>query len=109
MVRIQHGSPFNSETSDKDENNCPKTFGWSLRLTVRTPPFHGGDTGSNPVGITILRSLSSVGRASALQAEGHWFEPSSDHHLNGAVAQLVRVSACHAEGRGFESRQLRHL
>ena len=25
----------------------------------------------------------------------------------GAVVQLVRISACHAEGRGFESRPLR--
>ena len=25
------------------------------------------------------------------------------------VAQLVRVSACHAEGRGFEPRQPRHI
>jgi hypothetical protein len=29
--------------------------------------------------------------------------------LNGAVAQLVRASACHAEGRESESRQLRHF
>lgn len=28
---------------------------------------------------------------------------------NGAVEQLECSSACHAEGRGFESRQLRHL
>lgn len=27
---------------------------------------------------------------------------------HGVVVQLVRISACHAEGRGFESRPLRH-
>ena len=33
-----------------------------------------------------------------------------DHNEKCAgVAQLVRVSACHAEGRGFESRHSRHL
>ena len=45
---------------------------------------------------------SSAGRASALQAEGHRFEPYCSHH-NGPVAQLVRALACHARGRGFES------
>ena len=25
--------------------------------------------------------ISSVGRASPLQGEGHWFKPSSDHHI----------------------------
>ena len=46
---------------------------------------------------------SSAGRASALQAEGHRFEPCCSHHTNGPVVQLVRTLACHARGRGFES------
>ena len=52
-------------------------------------------------------SHSSVGRAPALQAGGHWFEPNCDHHYGG-VAQLVRVLACHARCREFESRHFRH-
>ena len=50
---------------------------------VKTPPFHGGISGSSPDRDTI-RKLSSVGRASALQAEGHRFEPYSSHQLNSA-------------------------
>lgn len=29
--------------------------------------------------------------------------------INGGVVQLVRTSACHAEGREFESRRSRHF
>jgi hypothetical protein len=52
---------------------------WPLGQAVKTPPFHGGNTGSNPVGVTIWR-ISSAGRASALQAEGRRFDPVILHH-----------------------------
>ena len=48
------------------------------------------------------REHSSAGRASALQAEGHRFEPYCSHYF-GPVVQLVRTLACHARGRGFDS------
>ena len=54
------------------------------------------------------REHSSVGRASALQAEGHRFEPYCSHQ-NGPVVQLVRTLACHARGRGFEPHPGRHI
>ena len=50
----------------------------------------------------VMWGLSSAGRASALQAEGHRFEPYSAHHEDGLVVQLVRMPACHAGGRRFE-------
>ena len=49
-----------------------------LGQAVKTSPFHGGNTGSIPVGVTIW-GVSSVGRASALQAGGHRFEPCTPH------------------------------
>ena len=52
---------------------------------------------------------SSAGRASALHAEGHRFEPYCAHHIYGPVVQLVRMPACHAGGRGFEPHPDRHL
>ena len=61
-----------------------------------------------------FRVISSVGRASALQAECRRFDSVITHQVSpfivvenndcAVVAQLVRVSACHAEGRGFEPR-----
>ena len=38
---------------------------WPVGQVVKTSPFHGGITGSNPVRVTICRS-SSIGRATDL-------------------------------------------
>ena len=51
--------------------------------------------------IAVSREFSSAGRASALQAGGHRFEPCNSHQY-GQVVQLVRMPACHAGGRRFE-------
>ena len=56
-----------------------------------------------------MREFSSAGRASALQAEGHRFEPCNSHQIFGPVVQLVRTLACHARGRGFEPHSGRQL
>ena len=51
------------------------TFGgWNAILTKSV-----GDTDKKPTDKTLMWGLSSAGRASALQAEGHRFEPCRPH------------------------------
>ena len=52
---------------------------------VKTPAFHAGYKGSNPLRVTILISvwaISSVGRAPALQAGCRRFKSVIAHHIN---------------------------
>ena len=77
---------------------------------VRAPPCHGGGQGFEPLSgrfkLNILfeeRDLSSAGRASALQAEGHRFEPYRPHIPKDMlkrcadVAQLAEQLICNQQ------------
>ncbi len=64
MVRAHRGSPF-----------------WPVGQAVKTPPFHGDNGGSIPPRVTILRGISSAGRAPALQAGCRRFDPVILHHF----------------------------
>ena len=62
-------------------------------------------TTNKPPETDTIWNLSSAGRASALQAEGHRFEPYRFHILkeNGEIAQLARAHGSYPWCRGFES------
>ena len=57
------------------------TFNGLVAQLVRAPPCHGGGRGFESLlgRFIIIWDLSSAGRASALQAEGHRFEPYRSH------------------------------
>ena len=75
---------------------------------VRAPPCHGGGRGFESLLGRLVRiwDLSSAGRASALQAEGHRFEPYRSHSiliriekhmLCADVAQLAEQLTCNQQ------------
>ena len=77
------------ESSRRYQNSLPKGrefYPWRVGQAVKTPPFHGGNTGSIPVRVTTpflpyIWRHSSAGRASASHAEGHRFEFCCLHQL----------------------------
>ena len=58
------------------------TFNGLVAQLVRAPPCHGGGRGFESL-LGRYWDLSSAGRASALQAEGHRFEPCRSHSFMG--------------------------
>ena len=93
-----------------------KAIGLVAQL-VRAPPCHGGGRGFEPhpgrcyhfpddnlleTAYNYIWGLSSAGRASALQAEGHRFEPCRSHLTNSFisyadVAQLAEQLICNQQ------------
>ena len=86
---------------------------------VRAPPCHGGGREFESLLGRLRWGLSSAGRASALQAEGHRFEPCRSHsqqscesQLNAAVAELADAQDLKSCGTNLSYRfdsGLRHL
>ena len=71
---------------------------------VSTPPCHGGGRGFESLRsrfnkLQVIRGVSSAGRASALQAGGHRFEPCTPH-LHADVAQLAEQLICNQQVNG---------
>ncbi len=50
----------------------------------------------------IVWGLSSAGRASALQAEGHRFEPYRPHQKSGWIPEWPKGADCKSVGNAFE-------
>ena len=70
------------------------SYTWRVGETVNSHAFHACIHGfESRTGHHIWR-FSSVGRASALQAEGQRFESVNLHHLNADLAQLVEQLTC---------------
>ena len=79
-------TPFLRKRKTPKQNICEtnRLISWPLGQVVKTSPFHGGNMGSNPVGVTTSWGYSSAGRARALQARGHRFEPCCPHQQKSA-------------------------
>ena len=89
-------TPFLRKRKTPKQNICEtnRLISWPLGQVVKTSPFHGGNMGSNPVGVTTSWGYSSAGRARALQARGHRFEPCCPHHIKKRATLFVVLFLC---------------
>ena len=54
------GRTVSSEETKTGSSPVPST--WPVRLSARTPPFHGGERGSIPLRATNCKVLENVGQ-----------------------------------------------
>ena len=107
MILIHSSSVVELSAVNRSVVGSSPTCGaiWPRGQAVKTPPFHGGNTGSSPVGVITYWRISSAGRASALQAEGRRFEPVILHHFElyifvGGVAKWLNAADCKSAPSG---------
>ena len=102
------------ESLHPDQNAFAQLRGPMVKRS-KTSPFHGGNSGSSPDGVTIfvffplgIRAFSSVGQSGRLITGWSWVQVPEGPPYCGPVVQLVRTPACHAGGHGFEPHSGRH-
>ena len=90
----QSESNFLSVCKDLCEVLKVQSFNGPVAQLVRAPPCHGGGHGFESRLGRFIWDLSSAGRASALQAEGHRFEPYRSHFyaINIAYARVAELA-----------------
>ena len=84
LAQLVEHLTFNQRVEGSNPSWLTILFG-PVGQAVKTPPFHGGNTGSNPVRVMFFMFIF------------------------GPVVSVVRMPACHAGDRRFESRPDRHF
>ena len=97
VTKMEETARFNRVVSFENNTKFPVTYRWPHGQAVKTPPFHGDNMGSSPVGVTsnnLNRTFSrefpiplkgNPRKASAINclARTLWVRPTEAHSKKG--------------------------